>query len=419
MQQEIKMPDQPILDQSNSELQAEDILDILNDDSSGDNKDAEDKDTPRERTAGREKSQKEDEDTEEDDTEEEDETSEEDDEDGEDEEDHRLELEEPMMEPASRKAILAKYPDLFKNFPWLEHAHYRNNEFSQIFPTIEEAKEAAERVGILNDIENTLRDGDSKSILQQVKNSDPSAFAKLVDNYLINLGQVDKDAYFHVLGNVTKSTIQAMLKTADKEQSKPLKAAAEILNHFIFGTRDITPPSRLSQEESSDDSKLKQERAEFIREQFRTVSDELYTETRNLIKANIQTNIDPRGKMAPYVKKKAVEDALNSLENVIKNDRGFRTSLDRLWERALQNKFSKEAKTSIKSAYLHRAKSILPEAIKSARREALRGTGHREEKDRKGPLSIGRSSSNNRGKDSPGAKKIPPGMSTLDYLNMD
>lgn len=420
MQQEIVMPDQPIsAPSSNSEeLQAEDILDILNDDNEEKITEEKGEEGEVKREAGKSKDDEED-----DEDDDEEENKDEDDEEDEDEQ-YKFELEEdkkPLMEPASRKKILAKYPNLFKEFPWLEHAHYRNNEYSQIFPTVDEAREAAERSNQLTNLENAILDGDTKYLLKAVKDGNEEAFNKLIDNYLTNLGQVDKEAYYHVIGNVTKSTIQAMMKVAERDQNKALKAAASILNQFIFSTTEITPPTRLSKEEDSGESnKLKKEREDFVREQFNTVSEELYVETSNLIKANIEANIDPKGRMQPYVKKNAVKDAISAMEKVINSDRGFKTGLNRLWERALQDKFSKNSRDSIKRAYLHRAKAILPEVIKNARREALRGTGHRIEKDRKGPLGIGRSSSStNRGKDSSSGKKVPEGMSTLDFFNMD
>jgi hypothetical protein len=333
-----------------------------------------------------------------------------------------LDEDEPLMAPASRKKILEKYPKLFKDFPWLEHAHYRNNKYSEIFPTVEDAQEAAGAVEQLSNIQSALSSGNTEGLIKYVKNSDPEAFNRLVDNYLNNLGKVDKEAYYHVVGNITKSTIQTMLKVADKEDSKPLKAAAEILNQFIFGTKEITPPSRLSREDTSEDDGLKREKAEFIREQIKTHSEELYTAASNMIRSNIEANIDPRGRMSPYVKKNATREAFDSLENLIRQDVGFRKSLDRLWDTAMRNRFSRDSKQAIKSSYLSKARALLPEVIKRARIEALKGTGHRVEKDRKGPLSVGRSSSSNeRGRDSSGASKskIAPDMSTLDFFNSD
>ena len=49
----------------------------------------------------------------------------------------------------TRKEILAKYPKLFKEFPHLQTAMYRSREFSELFTTIDDAKEAVEKVRLL------------------------------------------------------------------------------------------------------------------------------------------------------------------------------------------------------------------------------------------------------------------------------
>ena len=36
------------------------------------------------------------------------------------------------MTPVRRKEILAKYPKLFKDFPYLEKAYYREQQFTEV-----------------------------------------------------------------------------------------------------------------------------------------------------------------------------------------------------------------------------------------------------------------------------------------------
>jgi hypothetical protein len=101
--------------------------------------------------------------------------------------------------------------------------------------------------------------------------------------------------------------------------------------------------------------------------------------------------------------------------------------LDRLWEKAFEKNFDKESVDRIKSAYLSKAKTLLPSVIKKARNDALKGLGKRvkeeEEEtptstDRKGPITAGRSTSQSSGKIKK-ASDIPRGMSTLDVLMQD
>jgi hypothetical protein len=86
----------------------------------------------------------------------------------------------------------------------------------------------------------------------------------------------------------------------------------------------------------------------------------------------------------------------------------------------------------IKSAYLSKAKTLLPSIIRKSRNEALRGLGKRVRdddddnygKDKRGPLPVGKARSQSTSPQSGKAAKdqarsIPKGMSTLDYLMRD
>src|SRR5215203_2277509 len=140
------------------------------------------------------------------------------------EEELEAELEDPdpdkleLVEAPSRKEILAAYPDLFKKFPQLEKSMYREKAYSELLPTIEDAKLSVEKSSLLDKYEEELIAGSTESILQTVKDGDKEAFAKVVDNYLPNLFKVDQHAYYHTIGNVIKHTIVSMVRDG-KEQS--------------------------------------------------------------------------------------------------------------------------------------------------------------------------------------------------------
>ena len=50
-----------------------------------------------------------------------------------------------LTDSSSRKEILAKYPKLFKDFPYLEKAYYREQQFTEVFPTIQDARVQCEK----------------------------------------------------------------------------------------------------------------------------------------------------------------------------------------------------------------------------------------------------------------------------------
>src|SRR5690606_24801038 len=58
-----------------------------------------------------------------------------------------------LITPSTRKEILKDFPELFKKHPYLEKAMYRDKAFSEIFPTVDDAKEASEAIRTLNNLD--------------------------------------------------------------------------------------------------------------------------------------------------------------------------------------------------------------------------------------------------------------------------
>lgn len=338
-----------------------------------------------------------------------------------------------LLEAPRRKEILAKYPNIFKDFPQLETSMYREQRYSELLPTIEDAKIAVEKAGILDEYEKEILGGSTESLLTSVKDGDKEAFARIVDNYLPTLFKVDQHSYYHTIGNVIKHTIVSMVRDGKAQSNEELESAAAILNQYIFGTTTFTHPQKLAKEEIQDDESKNKEQEisrrerEFVERQFNTAKDDLGTRVDNILKSSVDKAIDPNESMTEYVKKVATREVLEGLEDLMGKDTRFKTIYDKLWERAFENDFDKESMDRIKSAYLSKAKTLLPLLIKKARQEALRGTnrksGDNDDKDRRGPLPVGRtrssttlaSGSADKGKNN----AVPRGMSTLDFLNSD
>jgi len=331
-----------------------------------------------------------------------------------------------LVTPVRRKEILAKYPNVFKDFPYLEQAYYREQHFTEIFPTLDDAKEAHLKASNLDSFESDLMQGSFSKVLGAVKASDPEAFNKIADGYLQQLGAVDKDAVHHVIGNVLRNSIINVINEAVRmgEPGDPLKEAAILFHQAIFGTNQIQAPKNLAKQTVDDPEKenLKRERANFIKERFEVSRDNLNTKVQNSVKSTIANHIDPKNSMSDYVRKNAIRDAQEDLESLMSQDNRFSNLMDKLWERAFNENFSPKSLDSIRSTYLSKAKTLLPSVIQKRRNEALKTSRNpREEKDRKGPLPIGghTTTSTQPRTTSAKASEIPKGMKTLDFLNQD
>ena len=275
--------------------------------------------------------------------------------------------------PPRKKEILKKYPELFKEFPFLEKVMYRDRQWNELFGSFDDAKELQEKSEVFNQFESQLMSGNTEQILREVKDTDEKAFKTIVDDYLPTLAKVDKEAYLHVTGNLNRRLIMEMVAEANEIGSEDLKQAALLVNQFVFGTAKFTQPSRLiEKKDDAEQSEAEQERLEYVKERFEASRDDLQSQVDNTLRATISDYIDPRNTMSSYVKKNAVADAMRILQESIAADPSVSKNLNNLWRAAFDDKFSKDKLGRIKSFYLSKAKANLKTAILKARAEALK-----------------------------------------------
>ena len=339
-----------------------------------------------------------------------------------------------------RKEILEKYPKLFKEFPGLEKAFFRERQYSELLPTIEDAREAVENSKTLVEFEKKLMNGDITTVLKAVKDEateqNSQAFNKVIDTYLPALRHIDEKAYYHVIGTVIKGTIFNMVKMGRESQDEALESAAEVLNKFVFGSSKFTAPQKLAKESTEEDSKegeLSKREKEFQEKQFKTAQTDLNTRTGRVFDKAIAKHIDPKNQMTDYVKKTAIRDATENLHRLLESDSRFRAVLDKAWKIAFDKNFDSDSMERVERVIKSRASNILPSVIKKARNEALKGIGKRikdtndEDNDKdtgkvpssskRGPLKeVSKSGSNNR---SQTKGEIPKGMSNRDFIMSD
>jgi hypothetical protein len=284
--------------------------------------------------------------------------------------------------PPRKKEILKKYPEIFKDFPFLEKVMYRDRQYNELFGSFDDAKELAGKAEVFNQFENQLLAGNTEDVLRNIKEADPKAFNIITDDYLQTLAKVDKEAYFHVVGNLNKRLIMEMVEASNESGNEDLKAAALIVNQFLFSSAKFTGPTRLVDRSKDEEvNEVEQERLSYVKERFETSRDELQGQVDNTLKATISEYIDPRGTMSPYVKKNAVADAMKFLTAAIAADPTVSTNLNRLWRDAFDNKFARDKLVRIKSFYLSKAKANLKSAIVKARAEALKDSSPRKERE--------------------------------------
>lgn len=336
-----------------------------------------------------------------------------------------------LVTPVSRREILKAFPELFKKFPYLEKAYYREQQFTKYFPNPDDARQAIDKAQTLDNFEvDIVEKGNVHNILKLIKDNNPNKFAEVCDNYMDHLADVDNGAYQHVLGNITKHIIASLYQEGKDSDNDEMKAAAVILNQYAFGSSKYKAPTKLARQASPENDRKQHEESvrerEIIKNAFDKSSDEVSSKVNNFFRLNIEANIDPKKSMPDFVRKNATREAIEKIQDLISRDTRFKTLTDKLWENAIRANFSKESTDKIKKAFIARGRSLLTPVVKSVRNEAMRGLGRKVTKDDDEEIDTGNKSAKSDEKadkeprlssKKPKASDIPAGMSTLDYLN--
>jgi len=310
----------------------------------------------------------------------------------EDEEDDLTEIEEELSDETidldddeyvpmpRRKDILAKYPKFFEEFPGVERAYFRDQKFSEYFPTPKDAETAFEKARALDNFEQELLKGNSTTVLKVVKDEDPEAFNKIVDNYLPSLRQIDEKAYFHVVGTIIKGTIYNMIKEARDSSDETLQEAARILNKFVFNSEKWTPIEKLSKSDGTNkpdprEKELTKRQQEFETKQFQIAFNGIQSKVKNIFEKTIAKHIDPKNSMSSYTKKNASRDAHEELDRLLNTDTRFKQVLTKAWEKAREDNYSDDSMERVLKVIKSRASSLMPAVIKKARVTALKESG--------------------------------------------
>lgn len=322
-----------------------------------------------------------------------------------------------LVVPVKKADILKKYPGFDKEFPAVMALYYKAQQYTDILPTLADAREAVESKEILDTFKGDLSKGDTARIIHTIKKNAPDSYDAFVDNYLGTLAKVDKEAYFHVTHNVMAQALNFTLAKSKEEGNEELNEAAAIISKFLLET-DKPQVRKLSSSdpESEEKKKLQKDREDFESQKHTDAQSTLMNRIDNQIKSTIDINIDKNKNMTDFVRKNAVREVQSQLNDALKNDKSFNRVIDAFWKRARTEKYPTAVLDKIKNAHLSQAKTLLQRIIPKVRSEALKGSARREAK----PVYAGNRESitpRNSGEKQNNNGQPKKRMSTLDILN--
>lgn len=328
---------------------------------------------------------------------------------GEDEDEAPKEEEEDLEKTVAKttfKDIKAKYPNLFKDFPDLRNAFFRGQEYSRHFSTVEEAKEAAERLQVFEQLEESVMEGNSEFLLKSLPEQE---FKQFTENFLTTLHKTNPPQFFKVIQPVLASAIREAISEGTQSNNKNLAAAGKILSQYFF--KSYNPPESKREERAPDPKlqKLESELQDTIRQKHQEFSTSVNEDASSYVNKQIEKMLDPKRELPAGIRKALGKQIYEELNQRVTKDASTRALMEKLWKNARASKYSAEWKPRILNAWLGRVKVVLPSVVAKHKAEAFPTVGKTQTTNKRMQQTSGKGIGGN--------KKPDPKMSDEDFLN--
>src|SRR3990167_2468737 len=306
------------------------------------------------------------------------EEDEDDEEEEENEEDEDSEVDDKVL--TSWTDIKKKYPNFAKEFPDVKNALFREQQFSEAFPTPGEAKEAIERIQVFDQLaEDIVGQGNIINLLDHVKEKNKESYQKIIYSLLPHLQENDKDFYYDIAARPIKQLLRAAWAEGNGEKTDLGKAAAHI-HKFFF--KNINFEEKVKSEGGKEpDSKSKREQE--LEDRLTRIEDGKHNEFMSSIDdsyiskmtSHIKDGLNKDERLTEWSKAKIVEDFLKGIKQQLTKDTRYTSTLQSLLIHAKSAGFTNDFKTRIINAALVRAKSLVPDVRKRVVGDALKANG--------------------------------------------
>lgn len=304
------------------------------------------------------------------------------------------------------KRVKEKYPEFAKTneFRELRNAYHREAEYTSLFPTIDDAKEAAENNETYNKLNDALVGrGDVSVLLTSLREADPAALKKVATGFLDAVAAQDQALYVETISPV----IRRLAKQIKSEGEKHLKRDKESIDGqaLVATARNIMQyafddPDGVDKDEPSVPKEVV-EREKKLTEREQAIAAEKYHNALSVATTSVERHLDkiivdgldPDNTMNEFTRDTLLEKIKNEVKQQVANDQLHVRRMNSLWKRAEQSGYSRENLSRIVAAYLERARSVIPTVRNKYRGIALKGRQRQtEQEEQERPIRIRNSS---------------------------
>ncbi|HJS83049.1 MAG TPA: hypothetical protein VJ742_09480 [Nitrososphaera sp.] len=271
-------------------------------------------------------------------------------------------------------------PKLLKEMPELRRVIFREQQFSEIYHSVEEAKETKEQAEVFQVFKSDIESGNSKELLDAMQGKTLETF---VANFIPTLQEKSKDLYWGILYPEFKKLIRAAVASGDER----LIASAKNMHWFIFNDKEIDKEAGLvpGKKDEKSDALTEREKA-FEKRQFESFATDVADVAEKRAMRSILSVFDDT--ISPLMKTKLGEEIFKRVDVAIVADKRHMGQVNDMWKKAKAAGFTTEWKNRLTSAYLSRAQVLIPKYRQQVLAEAKVSAKLKPGEDKKKPIRV-------------------------------
>lgn len=303
-------------------------------------------------------------------TDDEQETEEETDEEVEEQEEEPVEEEETEELNASFSGLKKAYPDIFKKFPGLRNKLGREYAYSELYPTLDDARAAANKEQVFDHFNNQFNAGNAGEIIKALP--DLKTAEKFAEGILPALRQAHPDLLTKAVDPFVRMMLNKIDKDATNSNDKNLGLAAKYISKYLYGKADIPSlPTSRSNEPDPEKEELRARLSQAQQIQVNNFETSVTSSVNRALAKETKTLLDPKDTLAPKMQQMLIGQIISELNEELMSNPSHMAKMRAFKDKALKSGLGDEHKSRMLSAYLQVARPALRTISQRVKAEAF------------------------------------------------
>lgn len=285
----------------------------------------------------------------------------------------------PPEDTGIAKKIKAKYPEFFKEFPDVRKAIFQNRAFSEVFPTVEEAKEVAERVRDFDEYEQQVMAGDPTLLFKSIADSGPEGpeiLEKFSMNILPTIQKFSPDLMGKMLFPHVRQIFHNALEDAKATKNQNLIYSIGHISQYLWNSKTLPELKAMPRIEDNPEALRARQENDGLKGRLAMEFQTAVIETGlDDFRKTVDFTFNNDKRFTPIERDALVDKIVIEVRNALVKDQSYTRRINAVWRQAAQAGHDRKFVPRVVNTFLGGAKSVLPSVRATVVQNALKRKG--------------------------------------------